>query len=517
EAAITMVLTPTVEGEDVVWKLGVRVYPDLSVTKSYRQMMLLIHPDKNDGSTRSSEASKVLLSVWEKFVSWNPALRKSSAKLCRLRALNSFEKDLRDVLQKDSGSGPSRGSPSSAEDSAAAPPGRDVPPTEAPGSSSSSAPPAHHEAGAPLLRDWLTGCTSQDSGFMDHEDPDMHGESSLGWAPADLHFEGCRLRWEAVSEELYWLRQRAVRIRGKVGYVPVLEREGQGLPGIGKLPPLPEQDGKRKRNQDELEAAVAKRDEAISKLPKVLLMAGESGHGGRGLPVPFELRRGFGGSFANWSSRTLSAVFDDNETDIPEVARIQGLEGKVRRAHRLIWRNLPEVSRAWLEGGSGGPVAFFAYADWERKVLQSMAAAAGASLLALEHDGVCALSEAKDRVLQAAADLGVQVAAKPVPNAVEFAAAEHPDFDWKLSSSSAGARLQEGLDVLGGCHFFGRGSFKGSGGVAALASRPAAGAFLALEQLGIINSKPDEGQLAAGVFSKTVWMSELKQVPPLRL
>ncbi|CAE7211522.1 unnamed protein product [Symbiodinium sp. CCMP2592] len=558
EAAITMALTPTVEGQDPVWKLGVRVYPHLSVAKSYRQMMLLIHPDKNDSSTRSSEATKVLLAVWEKFVSWNPALRKSSAKLCRLRALNSFEKDLRDALQK-AGPGlferPVRfflrlqedsGSPAWAFDAFD---GFDAPRQAPAGSSSSSAPPAsHHEAGALLLPDLSTGCTSQDTGFMDHEarfcawnrDPDMHGESPFGSAPADLHFEGCWLRWEAVSvagldralaldgtrradafdmfEELYWLRQRAVRIRGKVGYVPVLEREGQGPPGlrpriysgIGKLPALPEQDGKRKKNQDELEAAVAKRDEAISKLPKELqrelaahvpehfvgrsafscgrltrcmarqgldaleidvvnsfyqwlakvVMVGEDcpflssyvqdreswlaqlEAGFRACPdcpkpVPrCDLKRllisiGFGGSFANWSSRTLSAVFD--ETDIPEVARIHGLEGEVR-AHRLIWRNLPEESRAWLEGGSGGRVAFFAYADWERKVLQSMAAAAGASLLALEHDGVCALSEAKDRVLQAAADLGVRVAAKPVPNAVECAAAEHPDFDWKLEA-----------------------------------------------------------------------------------
>ncbi|CAE7784050.1 unnamed protein product [Symbiodinium sp. CCMP2592] len=548
EAAITMALTPTVEGQDPVWKLGVRVYPHLSVAKSYRQMMLLIHPDKNDSSTRSSEATKVLLAVWEKFVSWNPALRKSSAKLCRLRAMNSFEKDLRDALQK-AGPGlferPVR--PAWAFDAFD---GFDAPRQAPAGSSSSSAPPAsHHEAGALLLPDLSTGCTSQDTGFMDHEarfcawnrDPDMHGESPFGSAPADLHFEGCWLRWEAVSvagldralaldgtrradafdmfEELYWLRQRAVRIRGKVGYVPVLEREGQGPPGlrpriysgIGKLPALPEQDGKRKKNQDELEAAVAKRDEAISKLPKELqrelaahvpehfvgrsafscgrltrcmarqgldaleidvvnsfyqwlakvVMVGEDcpflssyvqdreswlaqlEEGFRACPdcpkpVPrCDLKRllisiGFGGSFANWSSRTLSAVFD--ETDIPEVARIHGLEGEVRRAHRLIWRNLPEESRAWLEGGSGGRVAFFAYADWERKVLQSMAAAAGASLLALEHDGVCALSEAKDRVLQAAADLGVRVAAKPVPNAVECAAAEHPDFDWKLEA-----------------------------------------------------------------------------------
>ncbi|CAE7284306.1 unnamed protein product, partial [Symbiodinium sp. CCMP2456] len=345
-------------------------------------------------------------------------------------------------------------------------------------------------------------------------DPDMHDDCPFQSAPADLDFGRCRLHWEPVSvagldralaldavrradaldlfEELYWLRQRATRICGKV----------------------PESNGKRKKDQEELKEAVAKRDEAIDKLPvelqrelganvperfvgrsafsfsrltrcmarqglgalevdvansyfqflvKDVLAAEEAplirdyvcnrdawlerltqafrtwqeSQGAKATIDRSDTKRlligiGFGGCFANWCSRELGAVLD--ETDLAETKSIQGLENEVRRAHRLVWRRLPEATRTSLKGSSGGRAAFFAYADWERKVLDAMVTAAGTSLLAPEHDGVSVFPEARDRVLKAAADLGVQVTAKPVPDAVETAAALHPQFDWRLEA-----------------------------------------------------------------------------------
>ena len=98
DAAIRMVLVETIGRP--AWKLGVRVFPDWPMDRCYRRMMLLVHPDKNGNSAVSIEATKVLTSMWDHFSVFSATFRDYTAAMERNRAMNGFEKDLRDALQK---------------------------------------------------------------------------------------------------------------------------------------------------------------------------------------------------------------------------------------------------------------------------------------------------------------------------------------------------------------------------------------------------------------------------------
>ena len=93
EAAVDLVLAEMLQWHGDLWRFGVRVFPSLTVPQCYKKMLSLIHPDKNGGSSRSAEATRYLLELWDEYdrlgvgEDWFATM----ASHTRRMAMNSFE------------------------------------------------------------------------------------------------------------------------------------------------------------------------------------------------------------------------------------------------------------------------------------------------------------------------------------------------------------------------------------------------------------------------------------------
>ncbi|CAE7416405.1 unnamed protein product, partial [Symbiodinium sp. CCMP2456] len=120
---------------------------------------------------------------------------------------------------------------------------------------------------------------------------------------------------------------------------------------------------------------------------------------------------GFGMSASNWCSKHLGFVPRCRDALIPE-------------------------ARAWHRARNRGlaSMGYSKYASLERRALEAFKRAVGEDLVALEHDGVAVMRESAEAVVAAAAELGLQVAVKETPDPLQYAAEEHPEFNWSLQA-----------------------------------------------------------------------------------
>ncbi|CAE7251057.1 unnamed protein product, partial [Symbiodinium sp. CCMP2456] len=119
---------------------------------------------------------------------------------------------------------------------------------------------------------------------------------------------------------------------------------------------------------------------------------------------------GFGMSASNWCSKHLGFVPRSAEYD-PLLDLLASIEKAV-----------------------GGVLIKCRYASLERRALEAFKRAAGEDLAALEHDGVAVARESADAVVVAAAELGLEVDVKETPDPLQYAAEEHPEFNWSLQA-----------------------------------------------------------------------------------
>ena len=103
DAAIDMVLGEVLGGGGRFWRLGVRVFPTTTAAQSYRKMLSLVHPDKNQNSPRSAEATRQLIELWEDLTGADMPAAWWDNMLLNTRSLpmNSFELKLKILLENE--------------------------------------------------------------------------------------------------------------------------------------------------------------------------------------------------------------------------------------------------------------------------------------------------------------------------------------------------------------------------------------------------------------------------------
>ena len=154
---------------------------------------------------------------------------------------------------------------------------------------------------------------------------------------------------------------------------------------------------------------------------------------GRAAAKKLLIALGFGGSVSGWSSEVLGDIFEENDPLLGKyIAWLNKFQDACRRCHRRLRRQLTEeqANFASERALSNAGVAFFLYADYERKLLDRCVAAAGPDLISREHDGLCVLRSAEEAVLAAAGN--VAMVSKPLQDPWSFASEEHPEFDWQV-------------------------------------------------------------------------------------
>ncbi|CAJ1384699.1 unnamed protein product [Effrenium voratum] len=144
---------------------------------------------------------------------------------------------------------------------------------------------------------------------------------------------------------------------------------------------------------------------------------------------------GFGGGFANWTSKVLQDIpLASDEGERGEVAAwLYGFETAARLYHVAVFELLPQKAKDWhMElGRSTASGAFALYAHHERLQMEKMAAAAGRAFNDHQHDGIGALRSASEAVKRA---VDVEVVVHELEDPWAFAAAKYPNLDWRLKS-----------------------------------------------------------------------------------
>ncbi|CAE7261606.1 unnamed protein product, partial [Symbiodinium sp. CCMP2456] len=290
DAAIELVLCEVFGGGGDFWRLGVRVFATVSAGACYRRMLALVHPDKNNSSPRSTQATRRLLELWENFSGMSDLWWESMMANTRPGATNfvSFgifgaSADCKglcaDFLNAPAGVfGLCADFFNVPADWIFAPGCKKAPPTaKAASSAKASAPPP--------------GPEPQDDYMGDEGDPEPGCEDGkmAGWLryePANASELDRALNSDAVRrfaefnlfEILLSLRRRLVKVSNGVGLLPVWQRESRhppGLPGrvfcgIGRLPRPDEVGGKRKADEEKREELQAARAALIAQLPKAI-------------------------------------------------------------------------------------------------------------------------------------------------------------------------------------------------------------------------------------------------------
>ncbi|CAE7254134.1 unnamed protein product [Symbiodinium sp. CCMP2592] len=509
---------------------------DAFVKAAYRKMVLLVHPDKNQGSEKSHLATKALQAIWEKRLSLSqyggpsnftgPAGAHASGSA--EAPAGSTEGNAGSAGAHASGSaeapaGSTEGDAGSAgahaSGSAEAPAGS----TEgdagsAAGSAEAPAGSTEASSGSPSEDDFHEG----DEGEPTHFPPKQTQPSSLRtrWEPVNVQSLDEALGKDAVRrftefslyEVLWSIRTRVRSIRGRIGWVFVTEQDGDAPPGMRArqysgvvLPPLvKETAASRKRKAGAKEAGPNEaRNELIASLPQQLRQELQQGvpdclvgkscfafpklvryiarkdldvvevdavnayfqHLARGFPASTPLQNyvahrdevlgricqafgvdrdqakrlvialGFGGSLSNWCSETIGYIPEDDDPQVGECFReMQDFEAAMREIHRQVVGAMTPAQKEHLRGRSWGGACFFDYQNAERALLDVMMASAGKDLVSGEHDGVCVMRQAAQRVQEAAQAVSWEVATKPLPSPWEFAAREYPMFDWDVTA-----------------------------------------------------------------------------------
>ena len=267
---------------------------DAAVKAGYRKLILLIHPDKNQGSERSELATKALQEIWGRRLTlgvhgwtllcgrnwlWPPERKFLEAE--------AFVKQL-----QASGDGePSNGGEAQAGSSTA----------QAESSSGGGGQAESSEASGSNDRGEDTEQEGEEDFDQEGEDFEQGGDDpgeEGGSPPKQTDPEALTVRWEPVNVQaldealnldavrrfsafglydvLHSLRLRARHIRGKVGWVAVAEEPGKAAPGMVarrysgiRLPPYVEPSKKRKSSVTDGEEN-KERDSLIAKLPPPL-------------------------------------------------------------------------------------------------------------------------------------------------------------------------------------------------------------------------------------------------------
>ena len=275
-----------------------------------RYLFRLVHPDRNDGSEQAhlatQELNKLKERVWpfeEAALNYIPFPSLSERSILAAQA---------DVDAAEQGSAAEEPPASTAEPAPQAPAEEEAPAEEPPASTAEPAPQAPAEEEAPAEESNVEA--GEEAGVEADEEADTEAgeeadveadeeageEPELERDPEDCS-KGAWLRWEPINiksldhalsldairrldefnafEVLHSLRVRAVRIRGTVGYIPVLQRNCSSAPGlrarvccgVGKLPPKAQPNKKRKAtDEDEGKATEDARAAAIAKLPPAI-------------------------------------------------------------------------------------------------------------------------------------------------------------------------------------------------------------------------------------------------------
>ncbi|CAJ1386948.1 unnamed protein product, partial [Effrenium voratum] len=144
---------------------------------------------------------------------------------------------------------------------------------------------------------------------------------------------------------------------------------------------------------------------------------------------------GFGGGFANWTSKVLQDIpLASDEGERGEVAAwLYGFETAARLYHVAVFELLPQKAKDWHmeQGRSTASGAFALYAHHERLQMEKMAAAAGRAFNDHQHDGIGALRSASEAVKRA---VDVEVVVHELEDPWAYAAAKYPNLDWRLKS-----------------------------------------------------------------------------------
>ncbi|CAJ1393928.1 unnamed protein product, partial [Effrenium voratum] len=138
---------------------------------------------------------------------------------------------------------------------------------------------------------------------------------------------------------------------------------------------------------------------------------------------------GFGGGFANWTSKVLQDIpLASDEGERGEVAaRLYGFETAARLYHVAVFELLPQKAKDWHmeQGRSTASGAFALYAHHERLQMESE------QHLQRQHDGIGALRSASEAVKRA---VDVEVVVHELEDPWAYAAAKYPNLDWRLKS-----------------------------------------------------------------------------------
>ncbi|CAE7815496.1 unnamed protein product [Symbiodinium sp. CCMP2592] len=460
---------------------------DAFVKAAYRKILLLVHPDKCQGSEKSHLATKALQAIWESRLGlsrfgWDLFCSRSF----RFRLEDQFAEAEARVNSFKNAAGPQpAGGPSNFTGPAGA---------HASGSDGSTEGDAGRAAGSAEAPADPPGSTEGDAGRADE---DLQGGRGDG-LPAEA--DGPDALKRALNLDSVSSASTTSSVRS--GCEPATSRAdlcggGGGEGGsrdagaaLQRHPAIPAPVApSKKRKGSEAEDENKVRNSIIGKLPSALKqelrldihesLVGKSAFGFARLvryicrkdlglvevdavnsyfqmtvSYAFGIKREqakrlfislcFGGSLSNWCSEVMGYIPEEDDPMTGELMKtLQCFQTECRRLHRKIRRSFTPAQREWFKERSDASAAFSKYADLERKFLDTLIEAAGKQLVSGEHDGVCVFREASQRVLDAA------VALKELPNPWTFASEEYSEFDWHVAARMPHRAFSELRNLVG--------------------------------------------------------------------